>query len=285
MTKKEALEAKMKEREDFIVSILKEDPAHSVSGKSIEDACEIKPGNRQVYMKKLMKKYPQIQNVGKKEAEYKWVEDKAPVSKKNSEGYHDPTPQKAIENTLSTLDSIKIHPGEIWSATEANGSTQPIFILNTLNGAAQCIKLYPESSENIKIIGPDYFRIDIYGISHIGDPSHVTFKPLRYLTRKLVDAPESKLSEVRWYLSMVFGITKEKKEDPDVSKIEDELQKKQVRISNLEAEVEDLKDQLENSKNCKAPEGYVDAKTAQIMVLTEERDIWKTVALKLLGGA
>ena len=281
---KEELRAKMEEREEFIVSILKEDPTNSITGRSIEDACGIKPGNRQVYMKKLMKKYPQIQNVGTKEAEYKWVEDKVPVSKKNSEGYHDPTPQKAIENALSTMDSAKIHPGEIWSATESNGSTQPIFILNTLNGAAQCIKLYPESSENIKIIGPDYFTIDIYGISHIGDPSHVTFKPLRYLTRKLVDAPEGKLSEIRWYLSMVFGIPEKEKTDTDVSEMKHELQEKQARIYELEAEVDNLKEQLASSKTSEVPEGYADAKTAQLMVLTEERDIWKTVAMKLLEG-
>ena len=259
MTKAE-IEARMEEREQFIVDILREDPDHTVSGKSIDDACGIKPTNRNMFMRKLMRKYPQIQNVGITEAEFKWVEDMEVISKKNPEGYPDPTPQKAIENTQVTRASVMISPGEVWSAAESNGATRPIFVLNALNGAAQCIKLYSKNEENINIVGPDYFTIDVYGISHIGDPSHVTFKPLRYLTRKLVDVPESKLNEVRRYLSLIFGIKMAKEAEPKVEIKEVPVEKSEPKI----------------------PEGYIDTKTAQVAILTEERDIWKTVAMTLL---
>lgn len=277
---KEEIKAKMEEREEFIVDILKEDPKNGVSGKSIEDACGITASNRAVYMRKLMKKYPQIQNVGLKEAEYKWIEDEKPVPKKNPEGYPDPTPKKAIENT--SIPTIK--PGEVWSAMETNGASQPIFILNSLNGAAQCIKLYHETSENIKIVGPDHFQIQIYGINYVGDPSHVTPKPLRYLVKRIAVTNKEKLYEARWFLSRVFGIgkdeceAKEDKEKEELKKLVEQLREDLMGYMMKEAQAATKKPEV------KIPDDYVDCKTAELAIVTEQRDIWKEVALKLLDS-
>lgn len=300
---KEQIEAKMKEREEFIVSILKEDPKTTVTGKSIDDAVGITASNRAMYMRKLMKKYPQIQNVGKKEAEYKWVED-SPVKIKNHEGYPDPTAKKAIDNIFNQTTSIC--PGEVWSTVESNGSTQPIFVLNSLNGAAQCMKLYHENSKNIEITGPDYFQIDIFGISYIGDPSHVTFKPLRYCTKRIAEASDVKLKEARWMIAKVFGIDIPDKKQNDACWVENEELKKRVtelmeqmaqmmheeddcRAENekLEKRVTELTErmaQMSHNEPASVPENYVDCKTAELAIVTEQRDIWKTVALKLLEG-
>ena len=283
---REQIKEKMEEREEFIVSILKEDLKHSVSGKSIEDACGITSGNRQVYMRKLMKKYPQIQNTGAKEAEYKWVEDIEPAPKKNHEGYSDPTPKKAIDSV--SQNSEPLIPGEVWSTIESNGASQPIFVLNSLNGAAQCMKLYHENAKNIEITGPDYFQIDIFGISYIGDPSHVTFKPLRYCTKRIAEANDVKLKEARWMIARVLGIDiPETKEIVKEVPVEDgeTIKKLKGKIMLLQAEISRLKE-IEpelRRKDPEIPDGYVDCRTAEIAILTEQRDIWKTVAMKLLG--
>lgn len=301
---KEQIKTKMKEREEFIISILKEDPKTTVTGKSIDDTVGITAGNRAMYMRKLMKKYPQIQNVGKKEAEYKWVEDKKPAPKKNPEGYLDLTAKKAIDNVSNQAPTIR--QGEVWSTVESNGSTQPIFVLNSLNGAAQCMKLYHENSKNIEITGPDYFQIDIFGISYIGDPSHVTFKPLRYCTKRIAESSDVKLKEARWMIAKVFGIDIPDKKQDDACWVENEELKKRItelteqmaqmlheeddcRVENekLEKRVTELTEkmsQMLHGEPAPVPENYVDCRTAELAILTEQRDIWKTVALKLLEG-
>jgi hypothetical protein len=150
--------------------------------------------------------------------------------------------------------------GEVWSTTEANGSNGRIFVLNSLNGAAQCIKLYPDTTENREVVGGDPFVIGNY----IGDATHATFKPLRYCIRCCMDRDDAKLMEARKRIAQAFGI---RCFTPEVREVEVPVEK----IVYVEKDSTDI------------PEGYVDMKSVQIALLTEQRDIWKNIAEKLLA--
>lgn len=285
---KEELKAKMEEREEFIVSILKEDPSSAVSGKTLEDTCQITASNRSMYMRKLMKKYPQIRNVGKKEAEYKWVED-APVKIKNHEGYPDPTAQKAIAAVCNPVEIPEIgtdlkpkkpkretlvyrkdpqpQAGEVWSATESSGSKTKLYILSENEGVTECIKLYP--LDDYKDTIPDHLAIRVYMGTYdlIGNLANITSKPTRYLDRCIKNANAAILGEVQKVVAKVLKLP----------------EKEVVKEIKVEVPVEKI---VYKEREEMIPENFVDTRTAEIAILTEQRDIWKTVALKLLekGG-
>ena len=245
----------MKERENKVLAMLMME--NSVSGHSIEETLEISRSARVVFMHRLMKKHKEIQNISPHgvEAEYKWVLDKPKVESNDS-----PTVSAAMTAVLKATEKTgKILPGEVWQTEESNGTKGMIFALNSLNGACQGIKLYPDSDETRSIVGEDAFSVDILGKTYLGDPTHVTFKPLKYCVRRRMFTHVDKLNEVRERLVEIFGIQKPMPEIKIVYK-------------DRPVVVE------EKSAN-------VDAETAFALTLkiTEtERDIWKEVAMKLL---
>lgn len=219
--------------------------------------------------------------IGRKSTSYTWTppekeERKTYRTFKNKEGYSDTTAEKAIESTDSPKkDAVSPGAGEVWSTTEANGSNGRIFVLNSLNGAAQCIKLYQDTSESREIVGSDPFVVGNY----IGDATHATFKPLRYCIRCCMDRDNAKLMEARKRIAQAFGI---RCFTPEVKDVENtEITKE------LKAKILELQNEIYRLKNPDAsvdiPEGYVDMKSVQIALLTEQRDIWKSVAEKLLA--
>ncbi len=266
---------KAKERENEVLARLMKEK--SVSGHSIEEALGISRQARVVFMHRLMKKHKEIQNISPHgvEAEYKWVLDKPTVESADSPivlpqvavgslllGNHTTATRDAEAMTAvlkATEKTGKILPGEVWQTEESNGTKGMIFALNSLNGACQGIKLYPDSDETRNIVGEDAFSVDILGKTYLGDPTHVTFKPLKYCVRRRMFTHVDKLNEVRERLVEIFGIQKPMPE---------------IRIVYKDRPVV----AEEKSAN-------VDAETAFALTLkiTEtERDIWKEVATKLL---
>lgn len=253
------------QREQTIIDLLKKEA--SVSGRTLDNVLGISPATRSRIMIDLAKEHKEIQNMcsNGQEAEYKWVED-APVEPKNREGYPDPTAHAAIK-AVSTVRPANIPgPGEVWGTMEANGSTGMIYTLNALNGACQCIKLYRDTEENRNIIGSRRFEVTVLGATYIGDPTHVTFKPLKYCVRRRAFSHADKLNEAREALAKVFGISTVVKPAPVEEKI------KIVYRDREPAKEEEPK----------IPDNYVDAKSAYMASLERERDIWKEVAMKLL---
>jgi hypothetical protein len=219
--------------------------------------------------------------IGRKSTSYTWTppekeERKTYRTFKNKEGYSDTTAEKAIESTDSPKkDAVSPGAGEVWSTTEANGSNGLIFVLNSLNGAAQCIKLYQDTSESREIVGSDPFVVGNY----IGDATHATFKPLRYCIRCCIVRDDAKLMEARKRIAQAFGI---RCFTPEVKEVENtEITKE------LKAKILELQNEIYRLKNpdtsVDIPEGYVDMKSVQIALLTEQRDIWKNIAEKLLA--
>lgn len=258
------------QREQKIIDLLKKEA--SVSGKTLDNVLGTSPAVRSRIMIGLAKEHKEIQNMSSngQEAEYKWVDD-APVGPNNHEGYPDPTAHAAIQ-TVSTVQPANVPgPGEVWGTMESNGSTGMIYTLNALNGACQCIKLYRDTEENRNIIGSRRFEVTVLGATYIGDPTHVTFKPLKYCVRRRAFAHASKLREAREALAKIFGI-------PNVAE--------QVPVPVPQIVYRDrvvYKDrEPEKKEEPKIPENYVDAKSAYMASLERERDIWKEVAMKLL---
>lgn len=262
--------ATVKEREEYIVELLKANHGETVSGKAFDRDLGISASTRIQTISSLRKRYPEIKNMASLggDAMYAWVEPEVTVKP-------DEVPKQEVKS-LSRKTLSKIQPGEVWAAVESNGSRRLIYILNTLNERAQCINLYTESSTKVGLIGKDYFQIRVSNRSYIGVPANVTGKPLKYLTNKEADADGVKLAEVRWMLSRVFGI-------PETREVKVEVPVEKEVVKEVPVEVEKIVYKDKEPEEVKIPDDYVDCKTARIAILTEERDIWKTVAMKLLN--
>lgn len=251
----------MKERENKVLAMLMME--ESVSGHSIEETFGISRAARTLFMNRLMKKHKEIQNLSPRgvAAEYKWVPDKPKV-----DSFDVPVPVMTATLT-ATPQTGKILPGEVWQTEESNGTKGMIFALNSLNGACQGIKLYPDSDETRTIVGENPFSVDILGKTYLGDPTHVTFKPLKYCIRRRMFTHVDKLNEAKEALIKVFGI--------DIPKPTVVNAKPEVRIV--------YRDRPEKKEEKPViPDNYIDARSAYVAHLETERDIWKEVAMKLL---
>lgn len=175
----------MLEREEVIVDLLKTN-GKPITSSDLMSVTGIKRETLRKFMISLAEKVPQVsiktsENPITKRPilVYSWDPDAGSSVMKNAEGYSDPTAGVAI-NVSQKADTPIPLAGEVWVTLESNGTNGKIFVLNNLNGAAQCIKLYEDISANREIVGNDPFRIDGY----IGDATHATFKPLRYCSRR-----------------------------------------------------------------------------------------------------
>lgn len=249
------------ERDKILIGILKK--GETMTSSAIDAKLGFTtPGARMMYMHKLMKEHKEIQNISPKgkTAEYKWVEDKPAKKDELVE------PQVMTPTLIATQETGKILPGEVWQTEESNGAKGMMFALNSLNGACQGIKLYPDDNDSRAIVGDNAFTIDILGRTYIGDPTHVTFKPLKYCVRRRLFTHTDKLNEAREALAKIFGIPKQEV----------------VKIIKAKPEVVYRDRPVEKKAEVKVPDTYVDGKSAYIITLERECAIWKEVAMKLL---
>lgn len=254
------------ERDNTLIGILKK--GETMTGEAIGAKFGLSSKARWAYMHKLMKEHKEIQNISRgKMPEYKWVEDKPVVEK-------EPIIDAPVMTALLTasLATGKALPGEVWQTEESNGAKGMIFVLNSLNNACQCIKLYPDTEENRTIAGSTLIEIEVLGRKYVGDPTHVTFKPLKYCSRRRMFPHMEKLKEVREILADIFGI-------PKREVIKTVPAEPEVKIVYRDRVVEK---EPEKKEDIKIPDNYVDGKDAYIVCLERELDIWKEVAMKLL---
>ena len=279
----------VREREEYILELLKERKDEGVSGKEIASDLGVTSENRSLIMRNLIKKHPQIKNISgvSKPAVYVWQEDAQEImneiffGKKNAEGYPDPTVAAALDDKKKDIPTPL--PGEVWNTLESNGANGKIFVMNALNGAAQCLKLYPKTTENSEIVGPDPFEVRIKSKFYIGDITHLTFKPLKYCTRCDVNRDYAKLEEARKKIAAVLGI-KVASDIPALTpaQIFDE-EKERLKKENKQLKAQLAETLISKHDGSEIPIGYIDMKSAEIAKLTEERDIWKSVAQTLLN--
>jgi transcriptional regulator with XRE-family HTH domain len=289
----------VREREEYILELLKERKDEGVSGKEIASDLGVSSENRALIMRNLMKKHPQIKNISgvSKPAVYVWQElfplavreneYSQDISDeiffgKNAEGYSDPTVAAALLDDKKK-DIPTPQPGEVWSTLESNGTNGKIFVMNALNGAAQCIKLYQKTTENLEIVGPDPFEVRIKSRFYVGDATHITFKPLKYCTRCDVNRDYAKLVEARKKIAAVLGIKLASDiPAPTPAQIFDE-EKERLKKENKQLKAQLAEILISKHDGSEIPIGYIDMKSAEIAKLTEERDIWKSVAQALLN--
>lgn len=261
------------EREEKVVEYLKEKARvdEGVTSRVLGKYIGVTPLYAGQIVRNLMKHHKEIQNLSPMgcEAVYKWIEDKPAEVPVEPIGLADAV-QLMTPTLIATQETGKILPGEVWQTEESNGSKGMMFALNSLNGACQGIKLYPDDNDSRAIVGDNAFTIDILGRTYIGDPTHVTFKPLKYCVRRRLFTHTDKLKEAREALAKIFGIPKQEV----------------VKIIKAKPEVvyRDRVDEKEPEKKeeVKIPDTYVDCRSAYIVTLERECAIWKEVAMKLL---
>jgi hypothetical protein len=143
--------------------------------------------------------------------------------------------------------------------------------------------LYPKTTENSEIVGPDPFEVRIKSKFYIGDVTHLTFKPLKYCTRCDVNRDYAKLEEARKKIAAVLGIkTASDIPAPTPAQIFDE-EKERLKKENKQLKAQLAEVLISKHDDSEIPIGYIDMKSAEIAKLTEERDIWKSVAQSLLN--
>lgn len=286
-----AVQEKTKFREEYIIDLLRESKGESVSGHELDKDLGISPKLRSAIISQLKKKYPQIQNIANNRAEggmYAWIED-APVKIQNHEGYPDPTAQQAINSveapepvqipviktSFSTSTNVyrknpDLEAGEIWTISESNGKSGKIYVLSADDKECQCIQLIPVDKIDEDRLCDSNFTVTFNSRTWIGNTKRILLRRLKYCIRKTLNTDTAKLMEVRKRVAQSLGI---KCFTPETKVVEKEVVK--------EVPVEKIV--YREKEDPIIPDNYVDAKTARIAMLTEERDIWKEVALRLLG--
>ena len=273
----------VKERNDYILELIKTSGADGVRSSTIETDCNISKWTRQETMRKLMGDHPEIQRKGVHSGEgvYVWVEkpvfgryptanedqrlkhssflkNRYEKTNKNDEGYTDMTATAAIKNTIKEL-TYSPNSGEIWKARESDGKIGYIFVLNFQDNAAQCIKLYDidEVADPAAITFP--YRVKIGSVTYIGDCSRVTYKPKKYLVGRARGYKSEELMTVRTYAAKALDI--------------DSFRIKEVEVPGPEKIVEVEKVVYRDPE---IPEGCISQKDADLAMARKEADLWRS---------
>ena len=228
-------------------------------------------------------------------------------TRKNKEGYQDMTAYKAIENCekATTLDvsspyekiATKITPkeaakdghypipGDIWLTSTSNKAEEYFLVLGICNvDVVSGVRLSKETPTIKKLI-PIPFDFSVVmdnGDVLIADATKVTYKWRKYMT-KLVDAiSKNDLNVLRGKIRYALGITEatrvEYVEKP-VEKIVEKVVEKKVEVPVEKIVYVDKPVEIETSK---IPDGCISTEDAEVAMLVQERNIWKSVAENLM---
>ena len=277
--------AEKKERDEYILELIKSTGETGVQLKTIAEDCNMSPSATSKYMTAFRATHPEIQAKRAHHSAptfYIWVEPEKkdrethspfPNSRKdrvdrNSEGYFDPTAGYAIKRVLfgnKGGDLIMPEAGEVWEVEETSGKSAYIYVLACEEGAAQCIRLYNmDECDNAAGINRA-IRIKIGGMTYIGDASRVTYKPKKYMLRRVLAKDNSILPGVRKAVASVLGILSFRY-DAEPKVIEKEIIK--------EVPVEKIV--YRDKEEVTVPEGYISVTEAELQDLRHQVEIWKT---------
>lgn len=263
------------EKSSYILELLKESGKNGVNARVIDDDCNLSYNQRKTIMGHLMADHPEI----KKETvpsgygrvtTYYWIEKPVELTthspflknryektNKNSEGYTDMTATAAIANATREPGYIPA-PGEIWKAKESDGKTSYIFVVNYMDNAAQCLKLYDVNTvvDAASISYP--YRVKIGAITYLGDCSKITPKSKKYLISRARGIKDEELMKVRSDVAHALGI--------EAFRIE------KIEVPGPERIVYKDREPVE------VPEGYIDVKDAEIQKLKVQLEAWRSIA-------
>ena len=271
-----------KEREDYIVELIKESGTKGVTKTVIDKDCNLTPAYGSVVMNRILRKHPRIKRLGEhnQSPSYVWVEETIDIPKethsaflknryektnRNSEGYVDMTAKTAIENTepekkpyTPNLNLICPEPGDIW--VDKDGIKYYILSYCISGEYALCIPLFSLNSygdwSNIR----HDIRIKYANETLIGDLGCIACKYRKIFTRKIMRCPVETLMRARKELAVIFGI-------------------KPIWTEKAEEVKETPAPQV-----TKIPDGYISREEAEREKELACAAIWKEVAMKLLDS-
>lgn len=303
-----------------LVNLMYSNSGKRFNAKELAPYLTCKPNSIYLYIRAAMLYYPE--NVKKESVNrdgahgvfvtYYWddnginpfdeviAEEETKVSScKNNEGYPDMTACKAIENCekATTLDVSlspkKIAakdghypvPGDIWLTSTSSKAEEYFLVLGICNfDTVSGVRLSKETPTIKKLI-PIPFDFSVVmdnGDVLIADATKVTYKWRKYMTR-LVDAiSKNDLNVLRGKIRYALGITEatrvEYVEKPAEKIVEKVVEKK------VEVPVEKIVyvDKPVETETPKIPEGCISTKDAEVAMLVQERNIWKSVAENLM---
>ena len=158
---------------------------------------------------------------------------KITASKKNSEGYSDPTAMAAINKVDSELAAARgednsaskkeynhsfyganyddILPGTLWETSGSNGNTDFFFVIsNMVNGApvAFGLNVYPRDLDGYPDRKVDVLIDAVYSGVYVGDISCLRSKPMKYFMGEVtIKRPTETLAMAKSALSNLLGFT------------------------------------------------------------------------------
>lgn len=268
----------VKERNDYILELIKTSGADGVKSSTIETDCNISKWTRQDTMRKLMGDHPEIQRKGVHSGEgvYVWVEkpvfgrqpmvdhrftnspflkNRYEKTNKNNEGYTDMTATAAIKNT--ERDLINPNAGEIWTAQESNGSNVYIFVLSCEDGFVQFVRLVDAKTVTNEV--KNAYRTKLGATTLLGNCAQISNKPKKYLIRRSRGCKDEELMSVRKMIANVLCI--------EAFRIE------KVQIPGPEKIVEVEKVVYRDPE---IPEGCIAKKDADLAMARKEADLWRS---------
>lgn len=273
-------QAEQKERDEYILELIKSSGESGVSSRIIADDCNM--GDATKYMKRFMTRHPEIQ-AGPRKSQFEptmyfWIKPADPPrethspflknryekTNKNHEGYTDMTASAAIKNVMAsntsdTRDWIKPEPGEIWVNEESNGKNGYIFVLNFDGMAASCIKLFDVAETAAPQAIDHAIRIKLGAITYIGDCGRPTYKYKKYLIRRARDNKVEDLMKVRKEVASALGI--------------EAFRIKEVEVPGPERIVEKVV--YRDKEPEKVPDGYISKIEAELKDQKHQTEIWR----------
>lgn len=190
---------------------------------------------------------------------------------KNNEGYPDMTAKSAISNVNGTAnkDWIDPDPGEIWLTEESSGKKSYFFVLSSDSGVVPGIKLYDiKETINPETIARS-IRVKLGAVTYIGDCARITYKPKKYLVRRARAFQPDEIGKVRKEVADALGIIffRTEKVEVPVEKVVEKVVEKEVPVEKIV---------YRDKEEIPAPEGYISKTEAEIQDLKHQLEIWRS---------
>lgn len=170
------------------------------------------------------------------------------VTLKNSEGYSDPTAEKAIAKVDGTITGSVMKKGQVWNCQ--NTSTSAFFLI-IAERPTYCVGLNLYSDEDLAgkkecVIG---IRIKDSAAVWYVDPCRLTSKPKKYMKDYMSDIEPGYMLEIESVHSDIFpaadpstknDLAEIKEQNDEIASLKDTILSQEKIIADLEGRIEDL---------------------------------------------
>ena len=207
----------------------------------------------------------------KRETHSPFLKNRYEKTNKNNEGYPDMTAKSAISNVNGTAnkDWINPDPGEIWVTEESSGKNSYFFVLSSDSGVVQGVKLYDiKETINPETIARS-IRVKLGAVTYVGDCARITYKLKKYFVRRARGFQPDEIGKVRKEVADALGIIffRTEKVEVPVEKIVEKVVEKEVPVEKIV---------YRDKEEIPVPEGYISKAEAEIQDLKHQLEIWRS---------